>query len=141
MLWMKLIKFVMNKITQMQSKMVLRGLHLEIFLGWPKQERVTKQLIICDVDIQFSVPPKGCVSDDLDDTICYDQLIQDIKLYVSQKQFHLIEHLAFSLYQHIKDYLSQHDNIALQIHLTKKPQIENLTQGVTFSYGDALWSS
>jgi len=112
----------------------LNSLELSVKLGWPQDERLKEQIIRLDVVIRFLKPPKACQSDDLEDTHCYDALIEIIKQFVAARKFRLLEHLGSQIYTLIKKELS--DNAEARVKITKKPAILNLTDGVTFCYGD-----
>jgi len=116
------------------SKITLNNLELSVNLGWPQGERVKQQIVTLDVVLHFSKPPLACTTDQLADTYCYHTLINTIKKNLEQRHFRLIEHLGFELYQTIRQSLSSDTRI--QLRLTKKPAILNLTDGVTFCYGD-----
>lgn len=119
---------------KLYSSIKLNGLELSVKLGWPQDERLKEQIIRLDVIIRFSEPPKACHSDDLEDTHCYDALTEIIKQFVASRKFRLLEHLGLEIYNLIKHELSPDKEVCVQI--TKKPAILNLTDGVTFCYGD-----
>jgi dihydroneopterin aldolase len=113
----------------------LRAIELNLHLGWPEAERKEKQIILVDLHLHFSTPPKACETDDLKDTYCYDQLIQKIVKETTSREFRLIEYLAQHIYQIIR--LTFTEIAAIQVAVSKKPAIPQLTGGVVFSYGDA----
>lgn len=116
------------------SSIVLHSLELSVHLGWSDAEQLQQQIIVTDIKILFLQPPKACLTDNLADTFCYDELTQKIKQKASSKSFRLIEHLGHELYQTIKLTLL-HDS-AVSLRITKKPPIPNLKGGVSFCYGD-----
>lgn len=118
--------------TKQIASLLINNLELSVHLGWPEKERAKKQIVQVSIEFFFTKPPKACVSDDLADTFCYDDLIKKLKEKTSQKQFYLIEHLAHEIYAQIKQLISMN----IMIHLTKKPKISGLRNGVCFSYGD-----
>lgn len=113
--------------------LTVNGLELNINLGWPQAERQQQQTIIVDIIIQFNETPPACITDDLKDTFCYDELIKILKKNVVSRHFKLIEHVGYEMYQLVKSLLP--DYALLQLSVTKKPAIENLTGGVRFCYG------
>lgn len=129
---------------KMNSSLHLKGLALDVHLGWPQAEREKTQAIILDIKLHFLQPPRACSTDDLEDTHCYDTLVQNIRHYLNQREFRLIEHLGKELYQFIKLQFSKQE-ASLTIRITKKPTISNLNGGVSFCYGDSqeepTWSS
>lgn len=118
----------------LNSHLHLRGLELCVFLGWPENERLEKQVVLLDIEIKLAEPPKACVTDHLDDTFCYAELIAEIQDKVRTPVFHLIEHLCHEIYQLIKPRLPR--QAQLSVRVTKYPKIPGLTGGVIFSYGD-----
>lgn len=116
------------------AQMNLNGLELSVNLGWPQGERKKTQIVTLNAEIVFSAPPTGCTTDQLTDTYCYDALIKTIKTGIADRDFRLLEHLAYEIHNIIKTQLP--DDCKLLIKLTKKPPILNLTGGVTFCYGD-----
>lgn len=120
------------------SSLLLRALELEVVLGWPEEERAQTQKVALDIHMQFLQPPIACETDDLHDTYCYDTLVQKIKKHVSTRPFRLLENLGYEIYQHIKQNLKT--DISVCIRITKKPAIDNLTGGVSFTFGDEEWA-
>lgn len=116
------------------ASILIQGLELKINLGWTPDEQAKVQTIMLNITLAFLEPLPACLSDNLDDTICYDQLIRKIKSALAAKHFRLIEHVGFEVYQLIKNTIPIQTHVTTQI--TKKPKIEGLTGGVTFSYGD-----
>lgn len=116
------------------SHLRIRDLELRVHLGWPEEEREKSQIVLVTVDIWFVDFPKACLSDQLQDTICYDTLIDTLRNNVSNKPFRLIEHLTFALYQLIKNEMPKHTLI--NVALSKYPEISGLKGGVTFYYSD-----
>jgi dihydroneopterin aldolase len=117
------------------SRLFIRGLELKVHLGWPDNERQEPQVVHLDVDIWFKGPPKACITDNLDDTICYSTLVDEIRNDISTKKFHLIEYLSREIHQFIKSRLSDQSRVTVRI--TKHTQIQGLTGGVCFGYEDA----
>lgn len=116
------------------STLSIQQLELSVFLGWPEKERQHQQTIFMDADIWFSSPPLACQSDDLNDTICYSTLTQKLRTKLNNEKFQLIEHLGYSIHEYLKSQLPP--AAKLFITITKFPDIEGLTGGVTFGYGD-----
>lgn len=118
------------------SAMLIKGLKFEVCLGWPEKERLQKQTVLVDIDLQFAVPPAACESDQLADTFCYSDLIIKIQKEIGEKNYRLIEHLSYDIYRMIKPMLSDKSKVIVRI--LKYPHIDGLTGGVQFSYGDDL---
>ncbi len=118
------------------SSITLRALEISVFLGWPKEERAEKQTVSVDVHITFLNAPAGCVTDKLEDTQCYADLVNVLQEKVVAQKFHLLEHLGFELYQTVKRLFSNETKISLRV--LKHPPIPHLTGGVAFYYGDEV---
>jgi FolB domain-containing protein len=116
------------------SSITLRGLTLDALLGWPSAERATPQTIIIDIDIQFSTPPRACMTDTLEDTVCYSSVVTLIKDIVSAKPFRLIEHLGYEIYRTLQETVANTAKIG--VHVKKQPPIPELTGGAAFYFGD-----
>lgn len=124
----------MKSNTAICTNMTLSGLELSVYLGWMEAERLQKQNVILDINICFLNPPKACLTDDLSDTVCYNALVNTIKELFSAKKFKLVEHLGAELYQTIK--LAVASEAKINVWIKKQPAIPNLTDGITFQYGD-----
>jgi 7,8-dihydroneopterin aldolase/epimerase/oxygenase len=124
----------MSLSNNIKSHLLLRDIELCIFLGWPESERLEAQIVLLDLDIEFSQPPKACLSDDLVDTFCYADLITKIHTELGAKNYRLIEHLTYEIYTLVKRDLPP--DASLLVRLTKHPKIQSLSGGVCFSYGD-----
>lgn len=121
----------MNTMTKLQGLLQVRGLDLRVNLGWRDKELSEPQSVLLDIDIFYPDPPKACTSDELEDTICYADLIEKIRTQLADKKFRLIEHLSNDIYQIIEPHVP--DEARLMVKITKKPKIEGLTGGVSYS--------
>lgn len=113
----------------------INSLELELYLGWPDDERLRRQTILLDIQILYPDVPKACETDHLDDTVCYRHLIESLRNELQNKKFHLIEHVTQAIYLYLKSLVPKETKLA--ISLTKRPQIAGLGS-VTFHYGDTL---
>ena len=57
----------------------INQLELDLFLGWPDEERQRQQTIMLDIVLQTPTPPNACITDNLDDTVCYQHLIKKLR--------------------------------------------------------------
>ena len=126
----------MNAINTKFANLHLRGIELNLHLGWSDAERAKPQSILLDVMLYFPKPPLACTNDNLSDTYCYDTLIQTIIKSTTKREFHLIEHLAAFIYDLIQNALTEKTRIHVSISKDPRSYIPSLTQGVVFSYGD-----
>lgn len=111
--------------------MMINQFELPVFLGWPHDERHQTQLVSIDIHIHFATPPAACASDRLEDTFCYSWLTDQIREKIADNKFHLIEHLAQTILTITRRLVP--DSTMIAVNLTKKPSIDGLKGGVTFS--------
>src|SRR5688572_3349170 len=113
------------------SSITVQGLALSVLLGFSQTERAKRQTVLLDITLQFTSKPLATKTDKLSDTICYHALIRHLEENITDKEFHLIEHLSDEILQSIKAFIPP--GILVRLVLTKKPAIKNLTGGVSFS--------
>ena len=111
--------------------MIINQFELPVFLGWPQDERHQTQLVSIDIHLNFAAPPAACNSDRLEDTFCYSWLTDQIREKIADKKFHLIEHLTQTILTVTRNLIP--DATMIAVNLTKKPSIDGLKGGVTFS--------
>ena len=116
----------------------IHQLELNLFLGVTQAEQLQKQLIMLDIDIHFEKPPKACLTDNIADTYCYDALVQCIQLHIASRPFHLLEHLAYSIYQEIKQSIDPIQPASIRVQVTKKPVLALPVNSVSVCYEDSF---
>src|SRR3990167_836386 len=126
--------FSMKNKTNLRSSLSIYNLELPVYLGWPKNERLRKQIISLYIHIQLSPPPRACTTDKLEDTICYSNMINKIRDHLAKKKFNLIEHVSYEIYQTIKSIL--HNPAKVMVTITKRPKIPEFSGNVSFCYSD-----
>lgn len=92
-------------------------------------EHTVKQEVLLNIRIESNESPKGCVSDQLTDTTCYKELIEQILSFSATKHFNLIEHFAYEIVQLLRVKFSKE---SITIKVTKFPTIANQKQNVSF---------
>lgn len=114
----------------------LHQLALNVSLGVAENERLQTQTVIVDIDIAFLQPPEACITDQLHHTYCYASLTEQIATQITSQSYHLLEHLAYEIYQLVKGSCSLPSNVTIKV--TKKPVLPSrLTlAGASFCYGD-----
>lgn len=120
---------------QANNLLTINQLELDLFLGWPDEERMRRQHVQFNIDIEYPELPKACETDHLDDTVCYRALIETLRHHLTAQKFHLIEHVTLEAARLLKTLLPA--NSKIKISLTKKPLIEGLGS-VTFHYVDQV---
>jgi len=114
--------------------LTLQQLELELFVGHYAAERETKQKIWVDIELIFASPPLACTTDQLENTFCYQALTKQLQDKLTSDVFHLIEYLAFRIYDLIKNLCGP--NVSVSVEVTKKPQLSLPNAGTRFKYGD-----
>jgi dihydroneopterin aldolase len=116
-------------------ELTIRGISLPVRLGCSADERLDPQPVEVDLTIRFETPPRGMVTDRLEDTVCYDTLVCAIKEVVSDREFSLVEHLANEIFTSLRNVVeSEHQ---LQVTVRKvSPPIPEITKGAEFTVSD-----
>lgn len=114
-----------------ESRLRLNRLELNILLGWPEKERAKPQSVYLDIELSGSNLLKACKTDTLDDTVCYDILAIAIKSHVKDKEFRLVEHLAWDLFNFVKKRVPKKMKLKLAITKPNAP-VEGLLGGASF---------
>jgi len=121
----------MTEKNNVQCNLSINQFELPVFLGWPNEERHHSQVVSIDIHIGFLNMPKACNSDRLEDTFCYSGLTDQIRKHTAEQPFRLIEHLAHTILTITKELIQ--DTIMITVSVTKKPRIEGLKGGATFT--------
>ncbi|WP_264375097.1 dihydroneopterin aldolase [Wolbachia endosymbiont (group B) of Carcina quercana] len=104
-------------------------------MGCSAEEKFSPQLVSIDVDFTFKSPPSGLTTDQLKDTICYLEVVQNIQSLVQGKQFNLIEHLTHEIYRAINNLLLRKKHIISSVRVTTHkiaPPVSGVHGGVFF---------
>ncbi len=96
--------------------LTLKQYRIDVFLGVDECERQKKQSVFCDIFIYFEDRPLACTSDNLSDTICYDELLKIISNSVGDQQFKLIEKLAKFIFDIIKTNVKYKHKLSVTIY-------------------------
>lgn len=113
----------------------LKDISLQVYLGVYDFEQAATQTVTVDVSFDFLEMPAGCISDQVEDVICYAMVNDVLKKTATKKRYHLIEHLGFELIQSLKKMLTIPADIRLSLH--KEPPLNNI-QFATFTM-EAKW--
>ena len=117
-----------------KNELSLLDLELSVYLGWPEKEREQTQKVLVDILFSFSDDLAACTSDHLNDTVCYDTLVNSIHRELANKKFRLVEYLAKYLHQYILDFITLTPGLLLTVSVNKFPLVPGLTRGAKFSY-------
>jgi len=121
----------------MNSQLILEKLNLHVKLGHSIEERSLPQWVSVQIKLGFDNLPPACINDQLNDTICYAILADELQQFCDDHSFKLIEALAYQLYQFLKMKLSGKINgkISIFLCIAKNPQLATLEQA-SFSISD-----
>lgn len=123
------------------SKLSIVDFRIWVHLGCTEQEKHHPQPVRFDIDFIFKTPPNGTVTDRLEDTVCYFQMIEKIKSHCQKRTFNLIEYLTTYVSQIIHEHIKEHATSIESIHVTVNklsPPIQDIHGGVSFTYCTAL---
>ncbi|MFT4314497.1 MAG: dihydroneopterin aldolase [Wolbachia pipientis] len=121
--------------------LLISDLRLWVHLGCSAEEKSSPQLVSIDIDFTFKSPPSGITTDQLKDTICYLEVVQNIQSLVQGKQFNLIEHLTHEIYRAINNLLLRKKHIISSVRVTTHkiaPPVPGVHGGVFFTYCNEL---
>jgi dihydroneopterin aldolase len=119
------------------SSLSLDRFQQKVRLGWGEEERRIAQDVSFDIRIRFNTIPKGCVSDQLNETICYKELSDQIREVCQKREYRLIENLGWTVFEKLKGSLP--DQVQLFVRAIKeKPPIPDLKGSAHFCVSDWL---
>lgn len=120
----------------MLHQLEIRSLVLGVHLGCEAEERRIQQNVAFSVAFRFRSMPEGCKTDELKDSICYAKVSEAIEETVaSPREFKLIEHLAYVIFERLKKLSGDQAAIKLQVHKLHPP-VEKLEGGSVYVMGD-----
>ena len=116
-------------------ELTIKGLSLSLRLGCSAEERLNPQPVEIDLTIRFETPPRGMVTDRLEDTVCYDALVGAIKEVASDREFSLIEHLANEIITSLRRIVEAEHELRVTVRKVSPP-VPEITKGAEFTVGD-----
>ncbi|TVQ80811.1 MAG: dihydroneopterin aldolase [Bradymonadales bacterium] len=119
----------------MRYTLKLEALDLKVRLGCSREEQSLPQDLRIQVELHFEKEPKACRTDQISDTICYDEMSKQIAACVAEKPYHLIEHLAWGVFHRLKASLPPTSKICLSVRKLHLP-IEFQTGGASFEISE-----
>lgn len=100
-------------------------------IGVETSERVNFQYVYISLEINFRKKNRAIITDNIEDTICYDRLSKSILSFCSTKEFKLIENLAHEVFLLVQKKLDIKDKLIVGVK-KKFNNIDYLPQGVEF---------
>jgi dihydroneopterin aldolase len=116
-------------------ELTIRGVLLPVRLGCSAEERLDPQPVEIDVTVRFEAPPRGMITDRLEDTVSFDALVQTIKEVVLDREFSLIEHLANEIFTSLRSVVGPDHELRITVRKVSPP-IPEITKGADFTMGD-----
>ncbi|QIV96088.1 dihydroneopterin aldolase [Allofrancisella inopinata] len=108
----------------MQQSLFLKGLEIYVSLGCSEEEKAQKQMVKIDLELVFGKNFTASDTDNLEQTICYYTLRNDIQKFCDNISCNLIEYLAKQIYQFICD---KHPTISIKyLKLIKSPPVSQI---------------
>ncbi len=83
------------------DKIVIRQLKVETVIGAFEAERSKVSELLIDLEIRFDIS-KAAKSDSLKDALDYATVAKELKLFIAEKKFYLLEALASSILEFLK---------------------------------------
>lgn len=104
-------------------------------LGVTKEERSTLNAVKWNIVIKLLDIPVACMSDNIEETICYDSICKTVDSISSDGEYKLIERLCFRVFQSLKEKINVSHELSVKISKTSVP-IHNLSGGASFVLED-----
>ena len=117
------------------NSLELTDLGLWVHLGCMAEERATPQEVRLTVTLRFHEAPKGCVTDELSETICYAEIAEGLKDHADSREFNLIERLAFASYAIVRKIAGAKAEVQIRVHKVRPP-VPTLLGGSSYQCGD-----
>ncbi len=111
----------------------LGGLQIETIIGIYDWERKTKQTVILDIEMAHDIK-KAAATDDIEDTLDYKAVSQQVISFVGQSEFFLVERLA----EEINNMIREEFNVPwVKLTLNKKGAISGASDvGIIIERGE-----
>ncbi|WP_150467377.1 dihydroneopterin aldolase [Francisella sp. SYW-9] len=108
----------------MQQSLFLNGLEVYVNLGCSDEERAHKQMIKLDIELEFDQNYSASDTDNLEETICYYTLRNNIQNFCDDISCNLIEYLAKQIFLFIQ---KNYTNVKLRyLKLIKAPPMSQI---------------
>ena len=116
-------------------ELTIKGISLLLRLGCSAEERLNPQPVEIDLTIRFETPPRGMLTDRLEDTVCYGALVGAIKEVTSDREFSLIEHVANEILTSLRRIVEAEHELRVTVRKVSPP-VPEITKGAEFTVGD-----
>jgi len=102
------------------DKIILTGIHLDVHLGVPEEERAVPQTIIADVECEYDLRAAG-LSDDFTQTIDYAAIHETLQTAATRRPYALVESMAETMASAV---LEQFDVASVRVLIRKPSALE-----------------
>ena len=119
----------------MHSILEIKSFCLPVHVGNTQEEQEKPQNIQFNIKVGFMKPPSGEQNDQLEDTVCYNEICETIRSLTIKKKFSLIEKLAGDILKELKQSLAAEFRIQVCIQKLQTP-VKGLKGGVSYTCGD-----
>ncbi len=99
--------------TQNTDTIFIEGLQTQAIIGIYDWERENRQPLIFDIDMQVPTITQAAESDNIDDTVNYKQVSDEVIKLVEESRYELLESLCEAICQ----YIFKHHNAVQTIYL------------------------
>jgi dihydroneopterin aldolase len=110
----------------------LKKLKLSLKIGISEEEKSCKQEIYITIQLFLNQLPNGCITDNIDDTLCYAELVGKLTKSFASKRYNLIEKLANDIADFILQSSKGNFIAAVNVEVEKHPNLPIDNQGVIF---------
>ena len=86
----------------MISQLTIEDLVTYSYIGVSDEEKEILRQVNWQIVFHFTSLPNGCDDDDINSTVCYDNISEVVAQVCLAKKYNLIEHLCLVVYQEIK---------------------------------------
>ncbi|QIW10117.1 dihydroneopterin aldolase [Francisella sp. LA112445] len=108
----------------MRQSLFLNELEIYVSLGCSAEERAYKQMIKLDIELEFTENYSASDTDNLEETICYYTLRNNIQEFCNNISCNLIEYLAKQIFLFIQ---KNYTNVNLKyLKLIKAPPVSQM---------------
>jgi dihydroneopterin aldolase len=109
-------------------RLELRDLSLQVFLGCTPEEQKIAQEIRASIFLEFPKPVGACATDQLQDTVCYEEISIAFRSVANSKPFQTIEHLCFLISEAVRPQIPKGAKARVRVHKVNPP-IDGLLGG------------
>lgn len=112
--------------------LAINDIRLNVHLGNTSKERASSQQVAIDISILYTAN-KSTDTDNLEDTVCYEQLVTALKQAAMGQEFKLIERLSKVLYEALTSIIPNPHQFNITVHKLQVPIAEILGRA-SFTY-------